>query len=91
MKAIRKPITVEATKWLKDGDHASIKPYSRYDCPGHVICQFCGKQLKHHGQLRIRNESHLVCPGDWIIEEDGRLHVCKAAKFNEIYEEIKTI
>ena len=46
MKAIRKPITVEVTKWLKDGDHASIKPYERYDCAGHVICQLCGYKMK---------------------------------------------
>ena len=88
MKAIRKPITVEATKWLKDGDHASIKPYERYDCAGHVICQLCGYKMKDHGMLQIRNERHSVCPGDWIIEENGKFHVCKAAKFNEIYDEI---
>ena len=92
MKVFKKPTPLEATQWFKIGDHSAIQPYSRYDCAGHVICQFCGKQLKHHGQLHIRNESHSVCPGDWIITEpSGKHSVCRAKLFNEIYEEIKPI
>jgi len=87
MKVFKKPIPLEAVQWFAIGDHPSIKPYERYDCAGHVICQFCGKRMKKHGQLHIKNECHIACPGDWIITEPNGSHsVCRSSMFNEIYE-----
>ncbi len=77
MKYRKKPVTVEAVQWWKDGDHprVTLPPPFFTDKPGRGWCSIG------------RNHNVLVAPGDWIVTQDGRHSVVSAEDFAE-YEAV---
>jgi len=62
---------------------AVVKYYLRPDDIGSRICEHCGKTMREHGWL----DTHLVCPGDWIITGiEGERYACKSSVFEATYE-----
>ena len=57
-------VEVEATQWHVDGDHKAVYPMRLQD----RWCHFCGASLEQHGLLDQFEGNHMVCPGDWIVE-----------------------
>jgi len=53
MKFRKKLVVIEATQWLKDGDHPRVT---------------CGGPLHTHGYIALELGGNIVCPGDWIID-----------------------
>ena len=68
MKYRKKPKEVEATQWLKHGDHVAVEPYStteksrwfetqfnmEFGIPGSIspACPRCGEDNRDHGFIR---------------------------------------
>lgn len=84
----KKPVVVEATQWLKAGDHPSVmsleayadkhglKSPLRYSADAYVI-----ETLEGH---------HDVTPGDWIITGiKGERYPCKPDIFAATYEAVE--
>ncbi len=86
---------VEASQWLKDGDHPAVRSYGSPHGDGLDRCQHCNNIFVEHGWIDIPSElnvvggGQLVCPGDWIIQM-GRTHYpCKAGRFEQKYEPVE--
>jgi len=99
----KKPIEINASKWLKNGDH--LKDYSlgtplgyegevvRYyrvpDPLGDVACKQCQNVMHVHGWIDTLEGGHIVCPGDWVITGiKGELYPCKPDIFAATYEPV---
>jgi hypothetical protein len=76
---------IEATRWYKDGDHASV--YSYMDIKS--IHSECGCRLCDHGQVDVSDLGMaLVCPGDWVVEIGvGTFCVMKDKAFAKAFRE----
>jgi hypothetical protein len=65
-----KPCLVYAVQWFKEGDYPEIKLLKGRK---KQICRFCQQPLWLHGWYYNSNDGgELLCPGDWVVEEDGR-------------------
>lgn len=98
MKYTKKPVTVEASQWLRPGDHAAvgIPPFltdtdlydksSPYVAKANTPCRYCGDAMEHHGWVATLEGGHIVCPGDWIITGvAGERYPCKPDVFAATY------
>ena len=79
MKFRKKPVVIEATQWLKKGDHPAVMrhPNQTADAMG-------------YGWVHTLEGGHVVTPGDWIITGiKGEHYPCKPDIFAATYEEVK--
>lgn len=65
MKSFRKkPVTIQAVQWFKNGDHPVVQPIAG---AGDRICEMCGHPSNAHAWCPTLEGIHIVCVGDWII------------------------
>ncbi len=98
-KYCKKPVTIEATQWHKNGDHPQdecktemsegkiVRRFRNPDVLGRSLCASCGYMFHYHGWIDIIEGGHnIVCPGDWIITHAESAHYpCKPDIFGAIY------
>jgi hypothetical protein len=92
---IRKPVVIEASLWLKLGDHDKVVPF-RTEMQGQIgsplrsgSCRYCNLDMGEHGWIDTLEGGHIVCPGDWIIKGvKGEFYACKPDIFAETYDEV---
>jgi hypothetical protein len=76
MKFVKKPVTIEATQWFKQGDHPAVKQYYVDGDPHQTL-----------GFIFTLEGGHIVTPGDWIITGvKGEHYPCKPDIFEMTYE-----
>lgn len=95
MKFRKKPVVIEATQWLKDGDHPMVE-MCWFDQEGRIrwapgdneaINVF---QCTKRSAIRTLEGWHEVTPGDWIIQGvQGEFYPCKPDIFEATYEAIE--
>lgn len=72
MRFRKKPVVVDAVKWLAHGDHPAVEPYADH---------------AHWGWINTLEGGHIVTPGDWIITGvKGEHYPCKPDIFELTYE-----
>ena len=73
MKFRKRPVVIEATQWLKMGDHPAVKQGKH---TGRIF-------------IETLEGDHLVTPGDWIITGvKGEFYPCKPDIFEMTYERV---
>ena len=86
MKFRKKPIVIEASQWLKMGDHPAVEQFPW----GRAITKAEGYPDYHpldRGIIQTLEGDHEVCPGDWIITGvKGEHYPCKPDIFELTYE-----
>lgn len=93
----KKPVVIEAHKWMRNGDHPEdgdatregqiVRYFRRPDVDGLQECSQCGSTMHDHGWIDTLEGGHVVCPGDWIITGvAGERYPCKPAIFEATYE-----
>ncbi len=97
-KFVKKPIVIEATQWLKNGDHPEdgckgegkvVRYYRTPECDGKTKCEHCGVIMHLHGWIDTLEGGHVVCPGDWIITGiKGERYPCKPDIFEMTYDPV---
>lgn len=86
MKFRKKPVIIDATQWLKHGDHPAVST-APSDQPVTLMA------MKDHPEwgylLRHKSIGLIVVPGDWIIEdeEEGYFRV-HDSDFKEKFEAV---
>ena len=91
------PVVIEATQWLKNGDHPDdgdasnegkmVRYFRRPDIDDEANCRNCNATMHYHGWIDTKEGGHIVCPGDWIITGvQGELYPCKPDIFAATYE-----
>lgn len=96
MKYTKKPITIEATQWWRNGDHPLdgdsgwegkiVRYYRTPDMDGQHKCKHCGEIMHLHGWIDTLEGGHNVCPGDYIITGiKGEMYPCKPDIFEATY------
>ncbi len=99
----KKPVVVEATQWFKNGDHPEdnaqvikgcyeiegevVRYFRRPDISGTQRCPHCDTTMHFHGWIDRGVEGYRVCPGDWIVTEDGEYTPYKPNMFHKLFEE----
>lgn len=79
MKFRKKPVVIEASQWLKHGDHPEVAPYA------HQLGVIKGPGP--YGWVETLEGGHIVTPGDWIITGvNGEHYPCKPEIFARTYE-----
>lgn len=96
MKFRKKPVVIEASQWLRMGDHPEVEDVPD---PGHTMhmctCTICDLPMLQHGQVKTLetfdgSSKHRVCPGDWIITGvKGEHYACKPDIFAATYEAVE--
>lgn len=82
----KKPVVIEATQWLKNGDHPEV---TELHGAGGKICEACGHRSNEHAWCPTLEGNHIVCPGDWIITGiKGEHYPCKPDIFEATYEPV---
>lgn len=78
----KKSVVIEATQWVKHGDHPAVKRSSEphmQDCPG--LCDI--------GVIETLEGQHIVRSGDWIITGvKGEHYPCRPDIFEATYEAV---
>jgi len=84
MKYLKKPITVDAVQWFKEGDHPAVWVDEwKID----MLCNVCNKKMSSHGEIKTLEGTLTVCPGDWIITGvKGEVYPCKDYIFKLTYD-----
>lgn len=93
----KKPLTVEATQWFRNGDHPDdgdpamegrvVRYFRHPDISWQSACRICGILMHCHGWIDTIEGGHIVCPGDWIITGvKGEMYPCKPGIFEMTYE-----
>ena len=86
MKFRKKPVVIEATQWLKMGDHPAVEQFPW----GRAVTKAEGYPDYHpldRGIIQTLEGDHEVCPGDWIITGvKGEHYPCKPDIFEMTYE-----
>ena len=89
MKFRKKPIVIEASQWLKMGDHPAVEQFPW----GRAITKAEGYPDYHplnRGIIQTLEGDHEVCPGDWIITGvKGEHYPCKPDIFEMTYEAVE--
>lgn len=93
----KKPIIIEASRWLVTGDHSKVIRFTDLhntrissDADDFEICKECGSIMRNHGWIKTLKGGHIVCPGDWIIKGiAGEFYPCKPDIFKKTYKEVK--
>ena len=87
MKYRKKPVVIDADKWVKNGDHPEVGYYRSPDDSGNRVCGKCEWTMAFHGWIDTLEGGHVVCPGDWIIKDiEGGFYPCKPYIFGATYE-----
>lgn len=77
MKYRKKALLIEATQWLKPGDHSQVQEIPEQDSsqgiPGNPYCSVCGNLMQRHGFLDGVNGEEIVCPSDYIVTDRNEL------------------
>ena len=93
MKYRKKPVVVvvvEATEWIRDGDHNKVKIKEIESKDRFVRCGNCGSSLSIHGWIDTLEGGHIVCPGDWIVTKyNGKSFPCHPDIFEKTYEKVE--
>lgn len=63
-----------------------VKYYRHPSCDGKNICAKCGRTMHYHGWLDTEGDGQKVCPGDWVISENGKYSKMTHKEFEEKYE-----
>lgn len=100
----KKPVVVEAHRWMKNGDHPEdmeadespdivegevVRRFSHVLFTDRHICT-CGMAMRDHGWIDTLEGGHKVCPGDWIITGvEGERYPCKPHIFDQTYESVE--
>jgi hypothetical protein len=101
MKFRKKPVVIDASLWMKNGDHPQdecldrekqegkvVRYFRRPDIPGDGHCRECGAMMHVHGWIDTKEGGHIVCPGDWIITGvAGERYPCKPDIFEKTYDQ----
>lgn len=84
----KKPIVIEAGRWIATGDHPKVAVYRcAGDAGGLNLCSKCNLPLGDHGWIDTLEGGHIVCPGDWIIKGvQGEFYPCKPDIFEATYD-----
>lgn len=97
----KRPVVVEATQWVTNGDHpldnadgrpadhegAIVRYYRTPALDGERVCKHCALTMHRHGWIDTLEGGHIVCPGDWIITGvNGENYPCKPDIFEATYE-----
>jgi hypothetical protein len=90
----KKPVVIEATQWLKNGDHPMVRPIAATD--DLFFTGMGGAALidrEKYGVVgTLESPNHLVSPGDWIITGvKGELYPCKPDIFAATYEPVAKV
>ena len=89
MKFRKKPVVIEASQWLKMGDHPAVEQFPW----GRAITKAEGYPDYHpldRGIIQTLEGDHEVCPGDWIITGvKGEHYPCKPDIFEMTYEAVE--
>lgn len=80
----KKPIEIEASRWIAAGDHPEVRTH---DAHHDNRCAKCTLELRDHGWIDTLEGGHIVCPGDWIIMGvQGEFYPCKPDIFEATYD-----
>jgi hypothetical protein len=94
MKFRKKPVVIEATQWLKHGDHPAVRPMAGTDDMyltgmGGVVLKLEVERSAYGVIGTLESPNHLVTPGDWIITGvQGEHYPCKPDIFAATYEPV---
>ena len=84
----KKPVEVEAIRWMQHGDDPDVEPWPNQDRGEFYGCEHCGCHMADHGRIKTLEGWHIVCPGDWIITGiKGEKYPCKDEIFLATYDE----
>ena len=85
----KKPVTISATQWFKNGDHPQVRAIAPSDdlfFTGMGGAMLTGRE-KYGVIGTLESPNHLVTPGDWIITGvAGEHYPCKPDIFEMTYE-----
>lgn len=66
-----------------------VRYYRTPNIDGQDKCKHCGDIMHNHGWIDTLEDSHIVCPGDWIITGvNGENYPCKPDIFEKTYEPV---
>lgn len=87
----KKPVVVEAKQWHEAGEHSEVRPFSRDEETGKLVCGKCRThRMDAHGWIDTLEGGHIVCPGDWIIKGvQGEYYPCKPDIFEATYDPVE--
>ena len=85
-KFIKRDAVIEATQWFKNGDHPEVVPFIHDIIYGNSVCDKCKKSPKEHGIIHIIHLNEIICPGNYIVNDKGRVYVCREDRLNLDYE-----
>ena len=84
----KKPVTISATQWFKNGDHPQVRAIAPSDdlfFTGMGGAMLTGRE-KYGVIGTLESPNHLVTPGDWIITGvAGEHYACKPDIFEATY------
>ena len=87
----KKPVTISATQWFKNGDHPQVRAIAPSDdlfFTGMGGAMLTGRE-KYGVIGTLESPNHLVTPGDWIITGvAGEMYPCKDEIFRLTYEPV---
>ncbi|MGL4998003.1 MAG: hypothetical protein ACRC5T_03295 [Cetobacterium sp.] len=66
---------------------AFVRGYFHLNKAGEID-EFCGQPWDDHGWLGEFSVGQCVCPGDWIVTENGRHGVVPINSFFELYDPV---
>ena len=92
----------DGTRTFEDGEfkgellEGKVVRYFRHPTiSGKNGCRFCDDIMHNHGWIDTVQGGHIVCPGDWIINESGNIkkgyYPCKPDIFKKTYDKIEEI
>lgn len=91
MKFRKKPVIIDADRWMGHNKQIVIPDVKEYDPYGEKaeFCKHCGKTMKEHGWIATLEGGHIVCPLDWVITGvAGEKYPCKPDIFEKTYERV---
>jgi hypothetical protein len=90
-KYTEKKRTVEASQWqpgAKGSIGIEIVPYVLAEGQPDLNCTKCGELMSLHGKRIMGPDClfDLICPGTYIVIDDGRVQYRTEEEMNELYE-----
>ena len=92
LRFTKKPVTITASQWFKNGDHPAVRDIS--DSDDLFFTGMGGATLVEREKFGVigtlESPNHLVTPGDWIITGvQGEHYPVKNSIFLATYEKIE--
>jgi hypothetical protein len=66
-----------------------VRYYRHPHVNGLETCSHCGICFNNHGWIDTPNNGYTICPGDWIVNQNGKYYPCNPNVFMNIYEKCK--